>query len=135
MTDTDETIFIVDDDPSVLKSLTRLIRSAGWNVEAYAFGREFLARLPFSGRGCLILDLTMPDITGLELCHKMAARNFSLPTIFLTGGDDFSLRARAASDPAVDFVDFLTKPVDGKTLLDDIHLALARTPPKTETDS
>ena len=125
MHDTNETIFIVDDDPSVLKSLTRLIRAGGWNVEPYASGREFLARLPFSGRGCVILDLMMPDMSGLEVCSQMAALCPSLPTILLTGGDDFKLRATAASGPAVNFVDFVTKPVDGEILLSGIRRALA----------
>ena len=127
MHDTDEMIFIVDDDPSVRKSLTRLIRSAGWNVESYASGREFLARLPFSGSGCVILDVTMPDITGLELRDQMAARRSSLPIIFLTGGSGPTLRARAVGDDTLEFVDFLIKPVDAKTLLDAIRLATGRT--------
>ncbi len=126
MHDHDGTIFIVDDDPSVLKSLARLIRSAEWKVEPYASGHDFLARLPFSGKGCVILDLTMPDISGFEICSRMAALNSSLPTIFLTGGDELSLRSRAASDPTVNFVDFLTKPVDGVALLNSIRRALAR---------
>jgi FixJ family two-component response regulator len=68
----------------------------------------------------------MPHVTGLELCIQMAAQGCSMPTIFLTGGDDVILRARATSDPAVDFVDFLTKPVDSATLLNAIQLALSR---------
>ncbi len=121
--DTDVTIFIVDDDFSVRKSLTRLIRSAGWNVESYASAREFLARLPFSGRGCVILDVTMPDISGLELREQMAARSSSLPIIFLTGSNDPSVRAKAAGDDTLNYVDFLTKPVDAKTLLNAIRAA------------
>jgi FixJ family two-component response regulator len=128
--ETNELIFIVDDDSSVRRSLTRLIRSAGRNVEAYGSAREFLDRLPHSGRSCMILDLTLPDISGLELCYQMAARGFSLPTIFITGGEDVTMRARATSDPAVDFVDFLTKPVDAATLLNAIRRALSRAVPK-----
>ncbi len=124
--DDDGTIFIVDDNPSVLKSLARLIRTAGWKVEPYASGNEFLAQLPFSGKGCVILDLTMPDISGFEIRSRMAALNSSLPTIFLTGGDDLSLRARAAIDPTLSSVDFLTKPVDALDLLNAIRRALAR---------
>ncbi len=126
MHDHDATIFIVDDDPSVLRSLARLIRAADWKVEPYASGHEFLARLPFSGKGCVILDMTMPEISGFEICGRMAALNSSLPTIFLTGGDDVGLRARAASDPTMNLVDFLTKPVDGLALLNSIRRALAR---------
>jgi len=123
MTDTDATVFIVDDDPSVLKSLTRLIRAAGWNVEPLASGCDFLARLPFSGRGCAIIDLRMPDITGLDLCKRIAALCPSLPTILITDGDDFKLRAAAA---AVTLIDFVSKPVDGEVLLSDVRAALAR---------
>jgi FixJ family two-component response regulator len=127
MPDADVTIFIVDDDPSVRKSLTRLIRTAGWNVEAFASGRDFLERLPFSGRGCLILDVTMPEITGLELRDQMATQNSTLPIIFLTGGNDPALSARAAKEFTRDFVDFLIKPVDAKTLLNAIETASQRT--------
>ncbi len=121
--DTDLTIFIVDDDFSVRKSLTRLIRSVGWNVESCESAREFLARLPFSGGGCVILDVTMPDISGLELREQMAARSFSLPIIFLTGSNDPSVRASAACDNTLNYVDFLTKPVDANTLLNAIRAA------------
>lgn len=126
MPDADVTVFIVDDDPSVRKGLTRLIRTAGWKVEAFASGREFLERLPFSGRGCLILDVTMPDITGLELRDQMVAENSSLSIIFLTGGNDPTLRARAARDFSHEFVDYLTKPVDARTLLNAVQTASQR---------
>ncbi len=129
MTDTIETIFIVDDDPSVLKSLDRLIRSAGWKVEAYASGSEFLARLPFSGRGCVIMDLTMPETTGLEVCDQMAARGSSLPIIFLTGGNPRTLMERGIGGRAMNFVDLLTKPVDAQILLNAIRVALSRAVP------
>jgi FixJ family two-component response regulator len=123
----DGTVFILDDDPSVLKSLARLIRVAGWNVEAYSSGREFLARLPSAGKACIVLDLTMPDLTGLEICDRMASilQGPSLPTIFLTGGDDVNLRARVTHHPHVNLIDFLTKPVNGEVLMDSIRRALA----------
>jgi FixJ family two-component response regulator len=121
------TVFILDDDPSVLKSLTRLVRSAGLKVEAYSSGLEFLARLPFAGRSCVVLDLTMPDLTGLEICDRMASEGLGprLPTIFLTGSDDVNMRARVSQEPHLNFVDFLTKPVDGDVLLNSIRRALA----------
>ena len=123
MTDTDATVFIVDDDPSVLKSLTRLIRAAGWNVEPHASACEFLARLPFSGKGCAIVDLKMPDITALDLCQRIAALCPSLPTILITDAEDFKLRPAAA---ALNLIDFVTKPVDGEVLLSDVRAALAQ---------
>jgi two-component system, LuxR family, response regulator FixJ len=74
----DATVFIVDDDPSVRKSLLRLIHSGGWHGEEFASAREFLAWPAFSGTGCLILDVRMPGMTGMELCGEMAARNITL---------------------------------------------------------
>ncbi len=121
----DETIFIVDDDESVRRSLTRLIRSAGWNVEVYSSGIEFLARLPFEGRGCAILDLTMSGMTGLETRDQMAARNFLMPIIFLTGGRDIT--PEIPMNPRREEVaGFLTKPVDAAALFHAIQQAMKR---------
>ena len=105
----------------------RLIRTVGWNVEAFASGHEFLARSPFSGRGCIILDVTMPDMTGLELRDQLAARNSAIPIILLTGGNEPTLRARGPGDVTSDFVDFLNKPVDANVLFKAIEIALQRT--------
>ena len=85
MARTDSTIFVVDDDASVRKGLTRLLRSAGWDSEAYATAKEFLTRPAYGGVGCVVLDVSMPDITGLELRDQLTARKISLPVIFLTG--------------------------------------------------
>jgi FixJ family two-component response regulator len=134
MSSTDETVFIVDDDPSVMKGLARLIRSAGWTVEAYASGHELLSRLPFAGRGCVILDLTMPVMSGTELCNQMAELGAALPVIFLTGAEDPVLLEKAAGSRGTNFVGFLTKPVDAKVLLDAIRTALDRAAPKPEQD-
>ena len=128
MNSTDETVIIVDDDPSVRKSLIRLLRSTGIRAEAYASAREFLARLPLDGKSCAILDMTLPDTTGLELWDQMAAQGFLIPTIFLTGGGDSVLRAERNWEENV--VDFLTKPVDSTVLLNAVRLALSRPAPK-----
>jgi FixJ family two-component response regulator len=123
MSNTDEKIFIVDDDPSVRKSLMRLMRTAGWKVEGHASASEFLARLPIGGRGCAILDLTLPDSSGLELADQMVAQGCSLPVIFVTGGSDSVLRQMAKSNRNVNCVAYFTKPVDAEMLLNAVRLA------------
>ncbi len=121
MTGTETTIFIVDDDPSVRKSLLRLIRSGGWHVEAFACAQEFLARPAFPGTGCLILDVRMPGMMGPELCNVLAARNVTLPVIFLTG----SAGLPEDLDPwRAGAVNFLVKPVDAEKLLEAVRQAL-----------
>ena len=115
------TIFIVDDDPSARKGLVLLVRSAGWHGEAFASAREFLARPAFSGVGCVILDVRMPGMTGLELRDAMAAQNISLPIVFLTGHGDVPTGVDAMKKGAVDF---LQKPVDDEALLEAIQRAL-----------
>jgi len=114
MTKNEATVFIVDDDPSVRKSLLRLVRSNGWHGEAFASAEEFLGRPTFSGIGCLILDVRMPGMLGSELRALMAAQNISLPIIFLSGHADIP-EGVAAGDEGV--VDFLVKPVPAKVLL------------------
>jgi FixJ family two-component response regulator len=123
MAKADTTIFIVDDDPSVRKSLTRLMRSAGWTAEAFTSAHEFLARPPFSGTGCAVLDVSMPGMTGPELREQMAARKISLPVIFLTGHGDVPTGVDAMKKGAVDF---LVKPADDEVLIQTIQLALER---------
>jgi len=119
----DATIFIVDDDPSVRKSLLRLIRSAGWQGETFATAREFLARAAFSRTGCVILDVRMPGMTGPELRDLMAAQDISLPVIFLTGHGDVPTGVDAMKKGAVDF---LQKPVNDEALLQAIQQAVER---------
>ena len=117
------TIFVVDDDAAVRKSLMRLTRSAGWNSEGFASAHEFLARPRFSGTGCVVLDVRMPGMTGPELREQMAARKISLPVIFLSGHSDIPTGVDAMKKGAVDF---LVKPVDDEVLLRAIQLALER---------
>jgi FixJ family two-component response regulator len=117
------TIFVVDDDASVRKSLTRLLMSAGYAVEAFASAREFLASERLPGPGCLILDVRMPDLTGLDLQHALAGAPHRIPIVFITGHGDIAMSVRAMKDGAVDF---LPKPFDDKDLLDAIHRAVAK---------
>ena len=123
MNQTDATIFIVDDDPSVRRSLLRLIRSAGWQGEAFTSGQEFLAQAAFSSTGCVVLDVRMPGMTGPELRDLMAAQHISLPVIFLTGHGDVPTGVDAMKKGAVDF---LQKPVDDEALLLAIQQAVER---------
>jgi FixJ family two-component response regulator len=117
------TIFVVDDDAAVRRSLTRLLRSAGWNVESIATASELLARAPFTGPGCILLDVQMPGMNGLELHERMAEAGISLPVVFLTGNGDIPMSVRAMKRGAVDF---LVKPVAEDVLFQSLDQAIAR---------
>ncbi len=116
-------IFIVDDDPSVRKSLTRVMTSAGYAVEAFASARDFLAREPFVGPCCLILDVRMPGLTGLDLQEALAGKGHRMPIVFITGHGDISMSVKAMKGGAADF---LTKPFDVENLLEAIERALTK---------
>lgn len=107
-------VHIVDDDDQVRKSLARLLSSEGLDVVSSKSAEEFLGKLDSSVPGCLILDLAMPQVGGLELQQLLAARNVSLPIVFLTGCGDVHTSVHAMKGGAVDF---LTKPVDAQDLL------------------
>lgn len=117
------TIFIIDDDPSARKGLALLLRSAGWHSEVFSSAHEFLARPAFSGIGCLVLDVCMPGMTGLELRDRMAAKGALLPIVFLTGHGDLPMGVDAMKQGAVDF---LQKPVNDEALLLAIGRAVER---------
>lgn len=123
MSPTDITLFVVDDDCSVRKSLTRLLRASGWNVESFASATEFLERGTFSGVGCVLLDLYLPDIYGIDLQAHMSRAGVSLPVIFLTGKGDIPTSVLAMKQGAVDF---LVKPIDENVLFPAIELAVKR---------
>jgi len=116
------TVFIVDDDLSVLKSLTRLIRSAGFHAAAFCSANEFLGRPKDDAHGCMVLDVQMPDLGGLGLQQRLNASGQGLPIIFLTGHGDIPMSVRAIKGGAVDF---LTKPCEDKKLLAAIEQAIA----------
>jgi len=117
------TVFIVDDDPSVLKALARLMSSAGLNATTFASPQEFLDNHDQNAPGCLLLDVAMPHINGLELQQAIAASGSELPVIFLTGHGDIPMSVRAIKQGAVDF---LTKPVEDHDLFDAIHGAIEK---------
>jgi RNA polymerase sigma factor (sigma-70 family) len=117
------TVFIVDDDPSVLKALSRLLRSAGLNATTFASAEEFIDHHDRNAAGCLVLDVAMPRINGLEVQQTLAASGSELPVIFLTGNGDIPMSVRAIKQGAVDF---LTKPVHDSDLIEVIHDAIEK---------
>jgi len=117
------TIFLVDDDPSVLKALDRLLRSAGYCVEAFACPQAFLSSYDPEQAGCLLLDLTMPGMSGMDVQQRLNEAGVSLPIVFLTGQGDIPTSVRAIKDGAVDF---LTKPVVDEALFAVIREALVK---------
>jgi FixJ family two-component response regulator len=123
MTAATSMVFVVDDDLSVRKSLTRLLTSAGYAVEAFPSTKEFLARAPYPGACCLVLDIRMPGGTGLELQETLTAMGRRTSIVFLTGHVDVPMSVRAMKRGAADL---LTKPVDDEDLLASIDRALAK---------
>ncbi len=117
------TVFVVDDDPSVLKGLARLLRSARLDVAAFDSPREFLERHDSAAPGCLVLDVAMPGLNGLELQEALAAEGSALPIIFLTGHGDIPKSVQAMKRGALDF---LTKPVNDEDLLKAVHVAIEK---------
>lgn len=117
-------VFVVDDDASVRKSLVRLIKAAGYEAEAFGSVGDFLARRPYDGPCCLVLDVRMPGRTGLDLQEALRAAGQRLSIVFITGYRDVPVSVKAMKGGAVDF---LTKPVDEGTLLGAIEQAVART--------
>ncbi len=120
---TPPTVFLVDDDPSVLCAIGRLLRSAGLNVSAFQSPREFLDQQNPDTPGCLVLDVTMPGLTGLELQQVLSRMENRLPIIFLTGHGDIPMSVRAMKSGAVDF---LSKPCHDEELLQAVSQALTR---------
>lgn len=117
-------VFVVDDDISVRKSLARLVKAAGYEAETFASVRDFLARRPHEGPCCLVLDVRMPGLSGLDLQEALKAAGQRLAIVFITGHRDVPVSVKAMKGGAVDF---LTKPVDERTLLGAIEQAVART--------
>jgi FixJ family two-component response regulator len=115
-------VFVVDDDISVRESLELLIKSAGWKPETFTSAREFLSRPRASVPCCLVLDVTLPGLNGLELQQQLAERT-EMPIIFITGYGDVPMSVKAMKAGAVEF---LTKPFDDSVLLDAIRPALER---------
>ena len=116
-------VAIVDDDPSVQRGLQRLIRSAGWKPETFASAQEFLARARTASPNCVLLDLQLPGLSGLDLQKRMAEVGLEIPIVFLTGHGSIPASVQAMKAGAIEF---LTKPVDEQDLLNAIQEAVER---------
>jgi len=118
------TVYLVDDDASVLRALTRLLQSAGYLVRAFATGEDFLAEVEPSGApSCLLVDLRMPGLSGLELQDLVVERGLDVAIVFISGRADLQSGIRAMKGGAIDF---LEKPVSEHALLDAVARALDR---------
>ena len=116
-------VLVVDDDPSVRKSLSRLLASADYAVEAFASAGEFLARGPHPGPCCLVLDVKMPGLTGIQLQEMLTAAGRRMSIVFVSGHADVPTSVKAMKAGAVDL---LTKPVDVRDLIAAIRRAMTR---------
>jgi FixJ family two-component response regulator len=123
MTEADAIVFVVDDDGGVRQSLTNLIRSVGLRVEAFASAQEFLRSKRPDMPGCLVLDVRLPGLSGLDLQKRMAQADMEIPIIFITGHGDIPMTVRAMKAGALEF---LTKPFRDQDLLDAVQQALER---------
>lgn len=115
------TVFIVDDDPAIRDSLTLMIGQENFNVQTYASAEAFLAATPLSGLGCIIIDIRMPGMDGMQLQEALSQKNNLLPMIFLTGHGDIPMSVRAIKAGALDF---LTKPVTREKLMVAVRSAI-----------
>jgi FixJ family two-component response regulator len=131
MPDVPSIVFVVDDDVSVRESLELLIRTAGWRAETFASAQEFLSRPRTTVPCCLVLDVSLPGLNGLELQKQLAERT-DMPIIFITGHGDIPMSVQAMKAGAVEF---LTKPFKDDALLDAIRSALERSRAAHREDS
>jgi RNA polymerase sigma factor (sigma-70 family) len=117
------TVFLVDDEPSVLKAIARLLRSSGFNVQTFRSPEEFLSGYDPNTSGCLVLDVAMPGLNGLDLQEALCSEAIDLPIIFLTARGDIPMSVQAMKRGAVDF---LQKPANDKELLKAIQDGIDR---------
>ena len=117
------TVYVVDDDVSVRRSMTRLLKSHGFSVEPLTCAEDFLALDHYASPGCLVLDVRMPGLDGLELQERMTALKLTLPVVFITGHGDVPMSVKAMKAGAVDF---LPKPFSAKELLSAVRHAIAK---------
>jgi len=124
-------VFVVDDDPSVRSSLKFLLSTVGLHVESFDSSDAFLHKKPSDAPSCLVLDVRLPGLSGLDFQRELAAKNTPIPIIFLTGHGDIPMSVRAMKAGAVEF---LTKPFRDQDLLDAIRIALERDRARREQD-
>jgi len=125
-------VFVVDDDPSVRRSIKRLIASVGLQVELFGSAQEFLLSKRPDAPSCLVLDIRLPGISGLDFQHELAEANIHIPIIFITAHGDIPMTVRAMKAGAVEF---LTKPFREQDLLDAIQVALERDRARRQGDA
>ena len=116
-------VFVVDDDKAVRKSLERLIKSVGLTMQPFSSAREFLESDPSDGPSCLVLDVRMPGLSGIDLQKELGKMGYTIPIIFITGYGDIPMSVRTMKRGAIDF---LTKPFNDQDLLDAIHRAIEK---------
>jgi FixJ family two-component response regulator len=121
-TSNDPVVLVVDDNDGMRAAVERLLTVAKLSVEAYASGREFLAHARFDRPGCILLDVAMPQMSGLEVQAQLNARGVALPVVFLTGTSDIPIAVAAMRDGAVDFIE---KPFDNADLVARVRQAIA----------
>ena len=117
------TVFVVDDDPSIRKAIQGLLKSVGLRSEAFGSAQEFLGRNTADGASCLVLDVRLPGLSGLDFQRQLADAGVMIPIIFITGHGDIPMSVRAMKSGAVEF---LTKPFHDQDLLDAVQQALER---------
>ena len=117
------TVFVVDDDPSMRASIQGLLKSASLRSESFGTAEEFLRNKPPEGPSCLVLDVNLPGVNGLDFQRQLADAGIQIPIIFVTGHGDIPMTVKAMKSGAVEF---LTKPFDDQDLLNAIHQALDR---------
>jgi FixJ family two-component response regulator len=123
MSDARAAVYVIDDDPSIRRSLDTLLRSVGLDVHSYSSAPEFMHAERADVPGCLVLDVRLPGMSGLTFQQELANRGIDLPIIFLSGHGDIAMSVRAMKAGAAEF---LTKPFDDQALLDAIHAAIER---------
>lgn len=121
--DDTSTVFLIDDDRSVRRSIHELLKSVGLRSQSFESAQEFLARRATDGPGCLVLDVRLPGLSGLDLQRQLADAGVQIPIIFITGHGDVPMSVKAMKSGAVEF---LTKPFHDQDLLDAVQLALQR---------
>lgn len=125
-------VYVVDDDAAMRRSLVYLVESVGWRCEGFAEAEAFLKQVDAAAAGCLLLDIRMPGMSGIEVQRELAARGNALPIIFITAHGDVAMAVQAMKDGAFDFVE---KPFKDQQLLDAIARAMRASAKRLERSS
>src|SRR5579864_36393 len=112
------TVFVIDDDPSVRRSIEGLLKSVGLRSQSYASAQQFMCNSATDGPSCLVLDVRLPGVSGLDFQRQLADAGVHIPIIFITGHGDILMSVKAMKSGAVEF---LTKPFNDQDLLDAVH--------------